>query len=99
MPASRDPHTCRRALREIGEIAAVATLADSRMSDQEALGSIAAIAEWVLETAPGARADCGAVVRRLERMTAGVDVEALGDREAQALFGEVLAVVEGAGAQ
>lgn len=92
----RDPHTCRRALREIGEIAAVATLDDSRMSDQEALGSIAAIAEWVLETAPGARADCGDVVRRLERMTAGVDVEALDDREAQALFGEVLAVLRGA---
>ncbi len=97
MSTSRDPHTCRRALREIGEIAAVATLEDSRMSDQEALGSIAAIAEWVLETAPGARADCGAVVRRLERMTAGVDVEALDDREAQALFGEVLAVLKGAG--
>ena len=98
MANSRDPHTCRRALREIGEIAAVAGLADSQMSDQEALGSIAAIAEWVLETAPGARADCGDVVRRLERMTAGIDVEALGDREAQALFGEVLAVLEGASA-
>jgi hypothetical protein len=95
MTSPRDPHTCRRALREIGEIAAVATLDDSRMSDQEALGSIAAIAEWVLDEAPGARADCGDVVRRLERMTAGVDVEALGDREAQALFGEVLAVLEG----
>ena len=95
MTSPRDPHTCRRALREIGEIAAVAGLEDSRMSDQEALGSIAAIAEWVLETAPGARADCGDVVRRLERMTAGVDVEALDDREAQALFGEVLAVLEG----
>lgn len=54
MTSARDPHTCRRALREIGEIAAVAGLEDSRMSDQEALGSIAAIAEWVLETAPGA---------------------------------------------
>lgn len=98
MTSARDPHTCRRALREIGEIAAVAGLEDSRMSDQEALGSIAAIAEWVLETAPGARADCGDVVRRLERMTAGVKVEALGDREAQALFGAVLAVLEGSSA-
>ncbi|MCS6626939.1 hypothetical protein N0B44_28880 [Roseibacterium beibuensis] len=96
MTSPRDPHTCRRALREIGEIAAVAGLEGGQMSDQEALGSIAAIAEWVLETAPGARADCGDVVRRLERMTAGVDIEALGDREAQALFGEVLAVLEGA---
>lgn len=97
MTSPRDPHTCRRALREIGEIAAVAGLEGGRMSDQEALGSIAAIAEWVLDAAPGARADCGDVVRRLERMTAGVDFEALGDREAQALFGEVLAVLEGAG--
>ncbi|WP_332657026.1 hypothetical protein [Brevundimonas sp.] len=96
MTSPHDPHTCRRALREIGEIAAVAGLADSQMSDQEALASIAAIAEWVLEEAPGARADCGDVVRRLERMTAGADVEALGDREAQALFGEVLAVLAGA---
>ena len=96
MTSPRDPQTCRRALREIGEIAAVAGLEDSRMSDQEALGSIAAIAEWVLDEAPGARADCGEVVRRLERMTAGVDVEALGDREAQALFGEVLGVLQGA---
>jgi hypothetical protein len=96
MASPRDPQTCRRALREIGEIAAVAGLADSQMSDQEALANIAAIAEWVLETAPGARADCGDVVRRLERMTAGVDVEALGDRAAQALFGEVLTVLEGA---
>ena len=96
MTSPRDPHTCRRALREIGEIAAVAGLEDSRMSDQEALGSSAAIAEWVLETAPGARADCGEVVRRLERMTAGVDVEALDDREAQALFGAAPAVLDGA---
>ncbi len=96
MTSPRDPHTCRRALREIGEIAAVAGLADSRMTDQEALASIAAIAEWVQDAAPGARADCGDVVRRLERMTAGVDVEALGDREAQALFGEVLGGLEGA---
>ena len=94
MTTSRDPQTCRRALREIGEIAAVATLDDSQMSDQEALGSIAAIAEWVLEEAPGARADCGAVVRRLERMTAGLDFDAMGDRQAQALFDAVLGVLE-----
>ncbi|CAN7312378.1 hypothetical protein [Brevundimonas sp. LjRoot202] len=95
--SSRDPQTCRRALREIGEIAAVAGLEDSQMTDQEALQSIAAIAEWVIEEAPGARADCGDVVRRLERMTAGVDFEALGDRAAQALFGAVLGMLEGTG--
>jgi hypothetical protein len=92
---SQDPHTCRRALREIGEIAAVAVLDDSQMTDQEALQNIAAIAEWVLDEAPGARADCGDVIRRLERMTGGVDFEGLDDRAAQALFGEVLAVVKG----
>jgi hypothetical protein len=97
MTNRRDPQTCRRALREIGEIAAVAGLEGGRMSDQEALQSIAAIAEWVMEEAPGARADCGEVVRRLERMTAGVDFETLGDREAQGLFGAVLGVLDGAG--
>ena len=95
MTSLRDPQTCRRALREIGEIAAAARLEGSRMSDQEALASIAAIAEWVLEEAPGARADCGEVVRRLERMTAGVDFDALADREAQGLFGEVVGVLRG----
>lgn len=97
MTNRRDPQTCRRALREIGEIAAVAGLEGGKMSDQEALQNIAAIAEWVMEEAPGARADCGEVVRRLERMTAGVDFEALGDREAQGLFGDVLGVLDGAG--
>jgi hypothetical protein len=95
MTSSRDPQTCRRALREIGEIAAVAVLDDSQMTDQEALQSIAAIAEWVLEEAPGARADCGDVIRRLERMTVGVDFDGLDDRAAQGLFAEVLAVVKG----
>ena len=96
MTSLRDPQTCRRALREIGEIAAVAGLEGGQMSDQEALASIAAIAEWVLDERKAGVADCGEVVRRLERMTAGVDFEALGDREAQGLFGEVLGVLEGA---
>lgn len=90
----RDPQTCRRALREIGEIAAVAVLPDSRMTDQEALQTIAAIAEWVMEEAPGARPDCGDVIRRLHRMTEGVDVEALDDRQAVELFSEVLGALE-----
>lgn len=38
-----------------GEIAAVAILPDSRMTDQEALRNIAAIAEWVGEEAPETR--------------------------------------------
>ena len=90
----RDPQTCRRALREIGEIAAVAVLPDSQMSDQEALQNIAAIAEWVIEEAPGARPDCGDVIRQLHRLTVGVDVEVLADREALQLFSEVLGALE-----
>jgi len=98
MSSAHDPQTCRRALREIGEIAAVAGLAEGQMTDQEALQSIAAIAEWVVEEAPGARADCGDVVRQLERMTAGVDFEAMGDREAVEMFRAVVGVVKGTGA-
>lgn len=88
--AQRDPNTCRRALREIGEIAAVAVLEDSRMTDREALRTIAAIAEWVAEEAPAARADCGDVIRRINAMTGSADFEEMDDREALLLFGRVL---------
>lgn len=90
---SSDPRTCRRALREIGEIAAVAVLPDSQMTDQEALQTIAAVAEWVRREAPGAGVPCGDVIRGLNEMTASVDFESLGDREALELFGEVLAAL------
>ena len=90
----RDPQTCRRALREIGEIAAVAVLPDSQMSDQEALQNIAAIAEWVREEVPRAGAGCSDLVQHVHRMTAGVDIEALDDRQALSLFSEVLGVLE-----
>ena len=92
--AQRDPQTCRRALREIGEIAAVAVLPDSQMTDQEALLNIAAIAEWVREEAPRSGADCGDVIARLHGMTVGVDLDGLDDRQALDLFGEVLGVLE-----
>lgn len=91
---NRDPHTCRRALREIGEIAAVAVLPDSQMTDQEALQSISAIAEWIRVDAPGAGADCGGVVARIHTMTRHLDLDALEDADALALFGEVLDVLE-----
>lgn len=84
-----DPQTCRRALREIGEIAAVASLADSQMTDQEALEAISAIAEWVSEETSGEQPDCGSVIRRLNAMTAQVDFDALNDREALVLFRSV----------
>lgn len=92
--SSRDPQTCRRALREIGEIAAVAVLPGSQMTDQEALHNIAAIAEWVMEEAPGARPDCGDVMRRLHQMTDGVNVDDLSDRQALDLFTEVLGALK-----
>lgn len=91
---SRDPQTCRRALREIGEIAAVAVLPDSQMTDQEALQNIAAIAQWTQEEAPEARAECGDVIRTLADMTALADMEALDDREALDLFSKVLGALE-----
>lgn len=90
----RDLRTCRRALREIGEIAAVAVLPDSQMTDQEALQTIAAIAEWVSEEAPAARPDCGDVIRRINEMTAAVDLDALDDRQAMRLFFDVVGALE-----
>lgn len=91
---SRDPTTCRRALREIGEIAAIAVLENSKMTDHEALQTIAAIAEWVDAEEPAERADCGDVIRRLNVLTSSVDFEALDDRRALDLFGQVLAVLD-----
>ncbi len=85
-----DPSTCRRALREIGEIAAVAGLQDSQMTDQEALQAMAAIADWVIEETPAARAACGDVIRELAALTEGVAFETLDDRTAQDLFTGVL---------
>ena len=90
----RDPRICRRALRESGEIAAVAVLPDSQMTDQEALQNIAAIADWVREEAPGAQPDCGDIIQRLHELTSPVDVEALGDREALELFSAVIGALE-----
>lgn len=72
----------------------MAVLPDGQMTDQEALQTIAAIARWVRDEAPGERAECGDVIRRLNDMTASVDLEALGDREALNLFGDVLRVLE-----
>lgn len=93
-PMSQDAISCRRALREIGEIAAVAVLDDSQMTDQEALQTISAIARWVDEDFPNEHADCGDVIRRLQAMTAGVDFETMDDPHALALFSEVLEALQ-----
>ena len=95
---SPDPQTCRRALREIGEIAAVAILPDSQMTDQEALQSIAAIAEWVSKEALAARPDCGDVIRRINDMTAIVNIDGLDDEAALDLFSELIGALETSGA-
>jgi hypothetical protein len=89
-----DPQTCRRALREISEVAAVAVLPDSQMTDQEALLTIAAIAQWVREEAPGARADCDDVIRRLHTLTSSVDLEDLDDQDAADMFRDVISTLE-----
>jgi hypothetical protein len=89
-----DPQRCRRALREIGEIAAVAILPDSQITDQEALQSIAVIADWVRQEAPGAPPNCGDVIEQLHRLTDGVDLDALSNETAVDLFGEVLGALE-----
>lgn len=64
------------------------------MTDQEALRTIAAIAEWVRQEAPESGLECGGVIRNVSLMTARVDFERLDDHEAVALFGEVLSALE-----
>jgi hypothetical protein len=93
-----DPQRCRRALREIGEIAAVARLDGSALTEQEALQMIAAIAEWIDADATAAPADCGDRIHQLHAMTEAVDFDALSDAEAMRLFGAVRRTVEGAAA-
>ena len=92
---SRDPASCRRALREIGEIAAVAVLDGSQMSEQEALQTISAIAEWVSDNARNDGAECGDRIHALSAMTDGVDFDALDDGEALDLFRAVLKILRG----
>ena len=91
---SHNPGACRRALREISEIAAVASLEDSQMSPQEALATIAAIAEWVDEEETGERPDCSDVIGRLNALTSTVDIETLGDPEAFDMFRRVLELLK-----
>ena len=92
---SNDPLTCRRALREIREIAAVALLDGAQMSEQEALQTIGAIAGWVAEAGSSAPKDCGDVIRRLDALVGSTDIDDMDDRTAMTLFREVTAVVQG----
>ncbi len=94
-----DPLQCRRALREIGEIAAVAVLPGSQMTEQEALQSIAAIADWIDEDASRDGAECGRIVHRLHAMTEVVELDCLDDQSAIALFDAVVATLRASRSQ
>lgn len=84
-----DPDACQRALWEMREIAAAAALQDSPMTDQEALHTLAAIAAWVQTEAPADGAACGTVIDLLVDLTAGIDIDALGDAQAMTLFRQI----------
>jgi len=90
----KDAFACRRALREIREIAAVAVLEGGRMFEQEALQTIAAIAGWAADETGSAPPDCGDVIRRVHAMIGDTAVEAMDDRDALALFRNVSALLQ-----
>ena len=91
---AKDALACRRALREIREIAAVALLDGARISEQESLQTIAAIAGWAVDDTGSAPPDCGDVIRRLDAAIGEVDIEALDDRTATDLFQDVVALLQ-----
>lgn len=89
-----DALACRRALREIREIAAVALLDDAQISEQESLQTIAAIAGWAAEDTGSSPPDCGDVIRRLDAVIGAADIETLDDRSAMDLFRTVIALLQ-----
>lgn len=91
---AKDALACRRALREIREIAAVALLDGAQISEQESLQTIAAIAGWALEDTRSAPPDCGDMIRRLDAAIGEVDIETLDDRTAMDLFQAVIALLQ-----
>ena len=91
---AKDALACRRALREIREIAAVALLDDAQISEQEALQTMAAIAGWAAEDTGSSPPDCGDVIRRLDAVIAAADIETLDDRSAMDLFQTVIALLQ-----
>ncbi len=92
-----DTALCRRALREIGEIAAVSVLDDRQMSELEALESIAAIASWV-RAEPGVQGRaCRAAIIQIHGLTAGADVDQLDEAQVHAQFLAVLSAIQGEG--
>lgn len=91
-----DPALCRRALREIGEIAAVAVLADSQMTEAEALESIAAIALWVRADTGAQSRDCRDTIADIHQLTRDADIDRLDDAQVHARFRSVLQAIQGA---
>ncbi|TFW14246.1 hypothetical protein EGY25_03340 [Brevundimonas intermedia] len=91
---AKDALACRRALREIREIAAVALLDDAQISEQESLQTIAAIAGWAAEGTGSAPLDCANVIRRLDAAIGEADIESLDDRSAMDLFKTVIALLQ-----
>jgi len=90
----QDAIACRRALREIREIAAVALLDGAQTSAQEALQTMAAIAGWAAEEAGMTSLDCGDVIRRLDAMIGQSDVDAMDDRTTITLFRGVTTLLQ-----
>lgn len=86
---SSDAVACRRALREIREIAAVTVLDGSQMTEQEALEMIAAIAGWAADDSRAAPRECSDVLRRVDGLIGETHVESLDDQAAFALFHKV----------
>ena len=91
---TKDALACRRALREIREIAAVALLDNAQISEQESLQTIAAIAGWAAEEGGFAPPDCGDMIRRLDAVIGEADIQALDDRTATELFQSVIALLQ-----
>ncbi|MET3780737.1 hypothetical protein ABIC32_001382 [Brevundimonas sp. 1080] len=90
----QDAIACRRALREVREIAAVALLDGAQTSIQEALQTIAAIAGWATEETDFTPPDCGEVLRCVDAMIGREDIETMDDRTAITLFRNVMTLLQ-----
>lgn len=91
---AENPLACRRALRDIREIAAVARLDGAPMSGQEALQTIAAIAGWAAGDSGAAPADCADVIGRIHVLIGETEVDTLPDARALSLFRDVGALLQ-----
>ena len=92
---AHNPLECRRALREIREIVAVARLDGAQMSEHEALSAIAAIAEWTAEEAAASPGDCGDLIAGLDALLGSEDLDSLDDHSAISLFLAATAFLQG----